>query len=729
MFKSRRAHRSSTATPSALSNEVTLDRHVGPHLFQNHTSGGELHGSRTHPSKPENAQGSSGQPTPKLPDRTEIPNTPTQRSSQLEFPDRTIRTHQHVGFGLNESDFDVPFQAEDCCSSILFRSSYLPDHHDRPVFRSKRLTVGLETPETPDAVPTRDAPIPSSLELANSTAQSIIHVSAASTAPAPQRESDRLSDQPTTTDAPDDGQSDVPIQLHEPIEPVVSPMATKRQERGPTFEQTKHKTNCHNEAGILRSPVDSQGGGDLEPETAKPTTLKEVEPTHISLSAVHIVSDTEQLTIPRLSPAEETAYAGTSALKQGQLTSADIKPSILPGTSQTTSHSHAPTTTTLEGTTVPDYSKRYTNRELARITLVAANGSGMTALQIIDWVAQRFSYKQKGQGAPSQWERSLTSMLSLKEEFRSDKPAQQGPGSAVLYSFANATLRARFEREWSAYCAQPVFATTQASKQLLQERRKSPVQSTSTPACATEQSPKEQPQDQRKSPVQPTSTPARVVKSGQAIKSASSRRTHISLPNPDSSLSASPDDPAINITPKHNPLFNPFERPAVQHPETALHKDIEAALYDELQSSRQTSFHKLALGPQKPSIDTMTLEEKARKIAEIKARPSRKKFFGSEHRLAHVRRYGREDIHDESDGAWIPPPTKTDEKAQKRDVVMEDSGDNRTLREVFNMPANAVPMNDGHELAFRDGTLVGRRAKKMYRVGKLFGGEITTRFS
>jgi hypothetical protein len=69
-----------------------------------------------------------------------------------------------------------------------------------------------------------------------------------------------------------------------------------------------------------------------------------------------------------------------------------------------------------------------------------------------------------------------------------------------------------------------------------------------------------------------------------------------------------------------------------------------------------------------------------------------------------VRRYRRQDIHDERDGAW--QPSITNQRKDKR-TGDDEIGDIRTLREVFNLPANAIPMNDGqNELAFRDGTLV-----------------------
>lgn len=123
---------------------------------------------------------------------------------------------------------------------------------------------------------------------------------------------------------------------------------------------------------------------------------------------------------------------------------------------------------------------------------------------------------------------------------------------------------------------------------------------------------------------------------------------------------------------------------------------------------RETSFHDVYPCSTKRPIEIMTSEEKAAKAAQIRARPTRKELFDSNQRLAHVRRYRRQDIHDESDGAWEPESVGVRKKANrwKGDTLVNDCGRSRSLHEVFNLPANAIPMNNGNELAFRDGTLV-----------------------
>jgi hypothetical protein len=307
--------------------------------------------------------------------------------------------------------------------------------------------------------------------------------------------------------------------------------------------------------------------------------------------------------------------------------------------------------------------KRHTNRELARIALVCANGAGMSAVQITEWLASTFSYLKKGQGA---WEKSLKSVLSLQPEFRSEKPAESTPEARVLYSLANAAVRVKYEQEYQSYLPPASVPGPQEGRQ---KARKS------TPQCHGVDTVKQFECDQSGLPSQ--------IKSSitKAVKSAPSQRTvptHDSLPKQSMS----------EVTSNDEPRYNPFERTTAPRPKIAPLDDLEA--------ERETSLRSVYPLDMAPSVETMTPEEKAAKIAEIKARPSRKQFFGSNWRLAHVRRYGRQDIHDESDGAW----------RSGHESVTNDCDENRSLLQVFNLPSNARPFSDGNELAFRDSTLV-----------------------
>jgi hypothetical protein len=192
-------------------------------------------------------------------------------------------------------------------------------------------------------------------------------------------------------------------------------------------------------------------------------------------------------------------------------------------------------------------------------------------------------------------------------------------------------------------------------------------------------------------------------------QSAASRPQLPSIPK---QLSSSPGGPKRNSIAETKQSeecmeFMPFQRATPRQHVPTLDTVMNAA--------KESSFHDIcALRPDLRSIDTMTQAEKAQKIAQIKSRPSRKKYFGSDYRLAHKRRHDLADIHDESDGAWIPPRFAMKERHAQRDQDEDmdlDAEGTRSLREVFDLPDNVLPMNDGHtELAFRDGTLVSHQS-------------------
>ena len=170
------------------------------------------------------------------------------------------------------------------------------------------------------------------------------------------------------------------------------------------------------------------------------------------------------------------------------------------------------------------------------------------------------------------------------------------------------------------------------------------------------------------------------------------------LDNTHFDAASSPETPPNKVENCNDPTFMPFERATARQPRTLLDFDKDV--------KREQSFHKVSLRGQKllTSIETMNQAEKADKINEISGRHSRKAFFGRDHSLAHVRRYDRQDVHDESDGAWQADLTRD------RHVGTRYRCEANSLRAVFNLPENVVPMNNGHtELAFRDGTLVSVR--------------------
>ncbi|KAH7548843.1 hypothetical protein BM1_10616 [Bipolaris maydis] len=428
--------------------------------------------------------------------------------------------------------------------------------------------------------------------------------------------------------------------------------ASNDAERGTVLQAvTTHGTNTLHNASFQSPRNGQQCENDYAKSPGASETTRMGELPAIVPPVFHMV-DEVQAHVSRQSPS--TGDAVSHELLSVQLESRDV---TLECSLDAISPSMSPQVSLrwdLDDTYSSVCQKRHTNRELARIALACANGASMTASQIVDWLVQKFHYLQKGQ---STWEKSLKAVLSRKE-FRSDK-ASGLHGARLMYSFANAAYKARYEEEYRDYIIQ----------------------------CSQEHD--------QKHAVRPVA----VVKSSQGNVSNSAacpQSSAITSTIPDSSFIPSPATNASNgdLPPD---LFKLSD--------SSLVKDI-AEYTSEMK--RGTSFHHVYPRNTRPSIEMMTTEEKAMKVAEIQARPSRKALFDSGQRLAHVRRYKRLDIHDESDGAWNTQPSEVEGYPAKNEAATRDCDEPRSLCEVFNLPVHAVPMNDGVELAFRDGTLVSR---------------------
>jgi hypothetical protein len=365
--------------------------------------------------------------------------------------------------------------------------------------------------------------------------------------------------------------------------------------------------------------------------------------------------------------------------------------------------------------------RRYGVRELARIALVSANGNHMTTSQVLIWIAQNFPYLRMGEGG---WERSVQACLSRFDEF----DGRTIPGdrrNKKLYGFSGVEARKRYEKEYSEFLAasdSPTGTEGKASPNNEINNEK-PVNGMTAEESAPSQSflikKQARSNDQmERHGSQIQGSPANIeANSRPSLLSPKLRANHTATEPPISE--ALPEEASNTI-----PLM-PSARSATSQPSglSQPHQNIE----------RIITFQ-AAFADSTPSIETMTEAEKAQRIAEIKARPSRKKYFGEDYRLAHKRRYGLKDIHDEREGAWKRPRATMNElQPNMTGNVDPDTGEALTLRSLFGLPNNAIPMNDGHkELAFRDGALVnGRlpRPRNVYKVGKLFGGELTIRMS
>ncbi|CAO2658446.1 Nn.00g061690.m01.CDS01 [Neocucurbitaria sp. VM-36] len=334
-----------------------------------------------------------------------------------------------------------------------------------------------------------------------------------------------------------------------------------------------------------------------------------------------------------------------------------------------------------------------TIRHMAQIALVAANGAYLTTSQIANWIASAFPRVRRGEG---EWKASLTSMLLYEQEFRSQQLVG-GQGKQKFWGFSNAKVRAWYENKHATY-----HLTPNSTSKMLRA------------SLAADKSPQKKDQVLIRSTKADQAAPSQVNNPPDMLMSSSEALPH--------------SGKIIVLTDSRNDsLYMPFERHTLRKPQGILNFNHNA--------KRETSFYKVFPRKRKLSIDTMSSAEKAKRIAEIKTRPSRKRFFGSDYRLAHVRRFGRQDIHDESDGAWVPSRSDRSMFEFRLDKVgrLADNEEFRSLREVLDLPENAIPMNDGQtELAFRDGTLVNEklpRPRQLYKVGKLVGGDLTIRTS
>ncbi|KAH8701468.1 hypothetical protein GQ44DRAFT_778591 [Phaeosphaeriaceae sp. PMI808] len=333
---------------------------------------------------------------------------------------------------------------------------------------------------------------------------------------------------------------------------------------------------------------------------------------------------------------------------------------------------------------------RYTMRKLTILALVAANGARLTSSQIVMWIAQKFSYLKLGEG---EWETSIRSALSLFDEFQGYKiPGTRGRRGQKMWGFTNTHLRAQYEKEYSEYRTAANYPTPPLGRQPATEEASTSVsllvceRNGAVPPMHLPESTTQQPQTNTKTEI---------------LYQASSPRQYENI----------------------DMAFMPFERSKPCRRTRALAFDSNSS-----QKASSLGTHPRALHS---SIEAMTDVEKAHKIAEIKARSPRKRYFGSDHRLWHKRRHNLQDIHDERNGAWKRPSMMNKPKTRKEHDVHEGNEDYRTLRQVFDLPDNIIPMNDGQgELAFRDAVMVNGilpRPRNIYKVGKMFGGKLTVR--
>ncbi|KAL6706144.1 hypothetical protein ACN47E_006060 [Coniothyrium glycines] len=586
----------------------------------------------------------------------EIPPTPTQRSSQITAPLVTIPTYVdpsgiEVSQDLETSpvrqsiEQDAPLAVP--CSvcrtqRVIAQNGDITMRCQNCRNRSQMVETGkLEIPESPDDAASNESTVSWCSRVPSST--NVTQTSTSDIDPSSRYTSERLCDEENNVTAMDHVQLDEKaVNCESMIRKVVTkpnghPRFESRQQCPVPLTSDDDVMSCENQRHCA-----------IRGETSKTS----------SIDAVPTAVQPEPLTLPnvRLATSPHTFPTSTSIVAETG------NPALVV------------------------HKKPHTIRELARMALVAADGSRLTASQIVDWVSKNSDHLRKGVGG---WQNSMKAVLSRMPEFVGQKVG----GSTMQYGFADAVLERKYRNEYGGY----VFCTTVKT---LESFRSLPDTS-SEPAVLL-----------------PSAVPElEHSKVDRARKTVSLER--------DASRSGSREDAARAQQISEDLIF--------QASVGATPRDKNENPLDGSDLRGRASQHKMPIRAHIPSIETMTAEAKMKKIAEIKARPSRKSFFGSENRLGHVRWQQRVDIHDESDGAW--KPVRAEHSGIVGDVLgtLDHEESLPTLREIFGLPAITIPMNDGQtELAFRDGTLVNGklpRSRQLYRAGKLFGGELTIRTS
>ncbi|KAF2692183.1 hypothetical protein K458DRAFT_10977 [Lentithecium fluviatile CBS 122367] len=352
---------------------------------------------------------------------------------------------------------------------------------------------------------------------------------------------------------------------------------------------------------------------------------------------------------------------------------------------------------------------QYNNRQLAGMALLAA-GRPCSALQVQNWVAENFPGYRKGKGA---WERSLQASLAGRDDFR----AIVSLGDRFrLYYFAHPASRKPYEELFSDYTANetaseerptetPPVRTVTAITPEASIAAQSDVLRDVTIEGATGITTTEPPGDKPSNGSGNSTGPELPILAPPGESTlAASHLTYLGV------LSISEE----NISHDFDGIFMPFERADMFHP-------IEDR--DPPGTRREASFSKAFPELARPSIATMSDADIKKKIEEIKSRPSRKAKWGK--RLAFARLH-RQDVHDETDGAWKPrfPVETRHQNAEDGDDDVQDSAEN--LKDIFDMPKNPILILHNDQLAFRDGTLINGklpRSRVVYKVGRKFGGE------
>ncbi|KAF2662289.1 hypothetical protein K491DRAFT_710231 [Lophiostoma macrostomum CBS 122681] len=384
---------------------------------------------------------------------------------------------------------------------------------------------------------------------------------------------------------------------------------------------------------------------------------------------------------------------------------------------------------------------QFTFRQLIGQALLASDGAPLTTAEVQNWIAKTFPQTYR-KGAS--WEKNISPILSQTHDFlKIESTDSKQKGSR--WSFANAKARDKYER----LASEPRIPAPTSHNDVTTTIRGA-TRKPSRLNMVENMEIDEQQIVSNSAPAEPTTLPETVaifralllevgdeqrarIQSGinyleqherdKVLGAHESEHPHASASTPiraDSSsftiLTEQPQRRGEDL------LFNPFEAETCTNPASYSPSEIRV----------ETDFYK-AFPEHTQSIYGMTEEEREKKIAAIRARPSRKATFG---KLLATARYHRKDVHNELESDKPRPSTATP-KITVVQIAEEPFWDTSTisqadeevareansLKEAFDMPQNLIPKTYSGKLAFRDGTLVNGRlpraaAQSWYIPGK-----------
>ncbi|KAF2184271.1 hypothetical protein K469DRAFT_750901 [Zopfia rhizophila CBS 207.26] len=379
----------------------------------------------------------------------------------------------------------------------------------------------------------------------------------------------------------------------------------------------------------------------------------------------------------------------------------------------------------------------YTTRQRIAMALLAAQDRALTSGEVKDWISDTFPELQRG----GKWEASVSAVLSYCQDF--SKGQQAGERTSV-WSFSSRAIKQKAAKQFPEFCPTPplrpkIALKTRPSNRNLGSREstesnrrgeKEPRSKSQTAAI------EEHPEGVEETNQTPTFFPDKVLPKS-ASEPVENGRSKIDSPNVemmDANLTpASSGNTAADIVHGDDVGSSQEIRAnSIRHlASTSDLVDEDAEIFTmPWDKNRCTELDPNLVIERDfftafPEFSTqMTTSEREKKIEQIKKRPSRKATFGK--RLAFARIH-RKDVHDEL--SWYRKTTYSHSLGQVQDcgVEMQDN-QVETFRDIMDLPENAIPMvaPDG-QLAFRDGVMVnGRlpRPKVIYKVGRHFAGNL-----